>query len=154
MIIQHQQFCSLGKKILEHAVFQAPLRESRTLQEEACFLYNVQGKLELYGATERIELNLRQGMVMRCGNYLANHLKTGSEPSEAIAVHFYPEVLKYIYKDNIPAMLIQDSVGTYHKNQVAKVEVDRMIENYIDGLLFYFNNTELINDELITLKLK
>ena len=49
MIIQHQQFCLLGKKILERAVFQAPMRESRTWEEEACFLYYVKGKLELYG---------------------------------------------------------------------------------------------------------
>ncbi|MEO1050142.1 MAG: AraC family transcriptional regulator [Bacteroidota bacterium] len=154
MIIKHQQFDLLGKKILERAVFQAPIREPRALSEEACFLYSVQGTLELYAATEKVNLSSNEGIVMRCGNYLASHIKTDDQPSEAIAVHFYPDVLEFVYKDGLPDAITQAISGTSESKQIARVEIDHMLTNYVEGLLFYLKNTELINEELITLKIK
>ncbi len=154
MIINHQQFDLLGKKVLEKVVFTTPLREPRTMDEEACFLYNVKGHFELYSAVEKVPLPESQGLVMRCGNYLTNYHNKDGQPSEAIAVHFYPEVLTHIYKDGLPPCLSLNHHSTDFKPQIAAVEMDMMFENYIRSLQFYFDSPSLVNEELITLKVK
>ncbi|MBV6646133.1 MAG: helix-turn-helix transcriptional regulator [Cyclobacteriaceae bacterium] len=154
MIREHQQFELFGKKILERAVFQAPVREPRALSNEACFLYSVQGTMQLHSSTERVKLSSKQGIVMRCGNYLASHIKTNDYLSEAIAVHFYPEVLKQIYKEGIPKELLKRESPFETNRQIARVDIDRMVSNYVEGLLFYFKNPQLIDDELMKLKIK
>lgn len=154
MIIEHQQFDLFGKKILERAVFQAPLREPRALSEEACFLYSVKGRMQLYASAEKIDLSANEGVVMRCGNYLASHFRTDNKPSEAIAVHFYPEVLEKLYSEGLPSELLSPNDSAKERGQIVNVAIDNMIANYVGGLLSYFSNPKLITEELMTLKVK
>ena len=153
MILKHQHFEILQKTVLERLVFNPPLKADGTMHNEACFLYAVNGNSKLYAATEKQGLKSSEGVVMKCGNYLNNWQKSGTdEPSEAIAIHFYPEVMKLIYDDELPEFLkTEKQVKTV---AIEKVTINHLIESYMSNILFYFENPSFVNDELIKLKVK
>jgi AraC-like DNA-binding protein len=153
MILKHQHFEILQKTVLERLIFEPPLKADGTMHNEACFLYAVNGNSKLYAATQQEDLNSSEGVVMKCGNYLNNWKKsTTDEPTEAIAIHFYPEVMKLVYDDEIPDFL--RSKKEFKTVLIEKVKINHLIESYMGDMLFYFENPSLINDELIKLKVK
>lgn len=153
MIIKHQHFDLLEKVVLERIVFKPPLRAIGEMHNEACFLYTRNGQSTLHSATETYPLSANEGVIMKCGNYLNNWATSlDDEPYEAVAVHFYPDVLKQVYKDELPSFL--KSQKAKNPVYIEKVKVDAMVSQYIDSLIFYFENPSLINDELIILKVK
>jgi AraC-like DNA-binding protein len=153
MIHKHQHFELLQKTILERFVFDPPFTANGTMHNEACFIYAVNGNSKVLGATVSEQLNTNEGVVMKCGNYLNNWLlNADDEPSEAVAVHFYPEVLQLVYEDKIPEFLKQSSQPA--TTSIEKVVIDDMIQKYVDSLIFYFDNPSLITEELIKLKVK
>lgn len=92
---------------------------------------------------------------MRCGNYLGewNSYSQDVETTyEGLIIHFYPEVLKQIYGDETPYFLKEETQES--KVSVEKVEIDQMIENYVQSIMFYFRNPALVKDELIRMKIK
>ncbi len=153
MIIKHQQYDLLQKPVLERVVLTPPFRADNSMHNEACFLYAVNGNGKVYGATQSEKLNSHEGVVMKCGNYLGTWLQNADDkPSEAVAVHFHPDVLKMVYEDKLPEFLRDD--GQQTRNTIQKVQVDDMITKYVESLVFYFENPSLINEELIILKIK
>ena len=66
---------------------------------------------------------------------------------------FILKVLKRIYAKDIPSFLKNRKQVSFHANMTL-VESDILIKKYIEGLLFYFENPRLVNDELLILKFK
>jgi AraC-like DNA-binding protein len=153
MVIKHQHFEILRKTVLERLIFNPPLKADATMHNEACFLYAVKGNSRLYSATHKEDLKSNEGVVMKCGTYLNNWKKSdANEPFEAIAIHFYPEVMKLVYDDEIPDFLRSEK--EFKTVPIEKVKLDHLLESYMENMLFYFENPSLINDELIKLKVK
>lgn len=153
MIIKHQHFEYLGKMVLERVVFEAPLRASEIMRDEACFIYAINGKSTMYGGTERHQLQSKEGVLIRCGNFI-NYWQEDEKdkPYEAIAVHFYPETLQKIFENKVPSFLTQ---GQSKKPKLsAHIKPHEAMESYIASLVYYFQNPQLASEELIGLKLK
>lgn len=153
MIKEYQHFDLLQKIILERVILKPPFRFNASMHNEACFLYTIKGESKLLSPGDSVKINSNEGVVMKCGNYLQNWLQTNeADHCEAIAVHFYPEVLKRIYDKDFPEFLKQAESGGHVS--VEKIKVDALISNYIESLLFYFENPSLVNEDLIILKVK
>lgn len=153
MVIKHQHHDLLKHIILERMVFQPPLIASTNMHNEACFLYLVNGSSFLHGPTDTLAFNSNDGVVMKCGNYLNSYLSSADgEPFEALAVHFYPDVLRLVYKDGIPDFLKQQPASS--PVAIERIKVDNLLKQYVENLRFYFDNPTLINEELIVLKVK
>ena len=153
MILSHQHFDLLGHVVLEHLIFQPPLKANGSMEDEACLLYSINGNSLLYGETETNALKPKEGVIMKCGKYINNWLSSNNEePIEAVAIHFCPEVLKLVYQDELPDFLKTSS--EINKNNITNIKSDELIAKYIQSLVFYFENPELINQELIVLKVK
>lgn len=153
MVLRHEHIDVMNKTILERVVFKPPFRAETSMHNEACFLYVVNGQSRLYGPKESMNLSTSEGVVMKCGSYLNSWFsQEGEDANEAIAVHFYPEVLKMVFDDQIPEFLS----ASKRKNRAAiqPVQVDEMIEKYIESILFYFQNPSLATEELVKLKVK
>jgi len=71
---------------------------------------------------------------------------------EVVIVTFHPEILKQIYQRELPA-IVQPS-NTVSNQSSSTINNDFLIQKYIEGLLFYFENPSLVNDEILVLKLK
>lgn len=153
MILKHQHFDLLKKVVLERVVFRPPFKVNASMHNEACFLYAVNGESSLYSPLEKDGLASGKGVVMKCGNYINSWFNNSSEePNEAVAVHFYPEILKLVYEEKLPTFLMEERTGI--SAAIEPVKVNEMIQKYVESLLFYFENPSLINDELIVLKVK
>ena len=150
---EYGSFDFSGKPVIEHLVFYPPLSKIRLMQEEACFLYQVKANNRLYAASQNIQLGSQEAVVMKCGNYISKYFTLDTPgPSEVVVRHFYPEMLREIYKNDLPAFMQGkgDSSGILIRN----VDVDAIIQGYIKSILFYFRNPSIVTGELILLKVK
>ena len=80
------------------------------------------------------------------------HHSDSSSNGEVVIVTFHPDILKRIYEKELPLLL---QPGNKISNQSSgKINNDFLIHKYIEGLLFYFENPSLVNEEILILKLK
>ena len=153
MVKSHQLFELYEKRVFEKAVVEGPFRFAAEMPNEACFYYLVEGEAAMYTSQGKIEAKTSEGLVMQCGNYF-NDFLASSDGSycEAIAIHFYPEVLKKIYDKDFPDFMMH--VTKIQPLGYEKHKADALLKNYINSLQFYFENPELVSDELLKIKLK
>lgn len=153
MIHKHQHFDLLQKVVLERVVFEPPLRANSSMHNEACFLFAIKGQSHLYSSDEHYSFKSSDGVIMKCGSYLNNWYDADGEgPAEAVAVHFYPDVLKHVYDDQLPDFLVAEA--NHLTKGIHRIKTDEVYKKYIDGLIFYFENPDLVNNDLIKLKVK
>ncbi len=153
MIQQHLQFELQGKKTFEKAIVKPPFRFATELPDEACFYYTVQGCVGIHSPAGFIEGTAKEGVVMRCGAYINDFLANESTGiCEVVAVHFYPEVLRMIYDEDLLTSIgeVENVEALPHK----KVPSSILLKNYIDSLQFYFDNPALVSEELLKLKMR
>ncbi|MCG8372600.1 MAG: AraC family transcriptional regulator [Balneolales bacterium] len=153
MIINHQTFSLLDKVVLERVIFEPPLKAGQVMHDEACLIYAIKGNSTLYSELETKKLNKEESVLMKCGSFLNswNQNDEGS-PGEAIAFHFYPDVLTHVYKNDIPDFLkSKEKPGT---TTALKINYDAAVTNFFNGLLYYFENPDFVNDDLLILKVK
>ena len=153
MILKYQHFDLLDKIVLEYVTFEPPLKADKMMHDEACFIYAVQGASVVYGGTEKHHLQTDEGMLMKCGSYVNNwHRSAETQPYEAIVIHFYPDVLHFVYQNEVPSFLARQ--GSPSTKLIHKITSEEAIKHYIQGLLFYFENPTLTNEDLVILKVK
>ena len=154
MIIDHKKFDLFGKMAFEKAIVVPPFTMPTRMPNEACFFYVIEGVQKAIGPVETATLKKEDGVLLKCGNFYAKMEEPGKDGKlEAIAIHFYPEVLKKVYENGLPQFLKQSKASLPNTN-MAIVRGDKMIHKYIESLLFYFQNPDLANEELLILKLK
>lgn len=124
------------------------------MREEACFLYQVQANNVMYASSQKILLGSQEAVVMKCGNYISKYLPMDLPGlSEVVVIHFYPEMLRKIYKNDLPEFLMPSGDSVSGK-LIRQVNVDELIQGYIKSVLFFFQNPSLVTEELISLKIK
>ncbi len=154
MITEHQGFQLLGHPTFEKVVGRPPLRMPVRMPNEACFYYILDGQSRTYGPDGRIEQPIGEGLVLQCGHYVTEFLRTstGGNRFEAIAIHLHVDVLKLIYDKDFPGFL--DEVDRVRPLGYERHKSTELLTTYIESLRFYFENPELVSDELQKLKIK
>ncbi|BDD06521.1 helix-turn-helix domain-containing protein [Aureibacter tunicatorum] len=153
MIHKHQHYDLLGKVVLERVVFTPPLRLKEDMQSEACLLYSVKGSSSLYDTDQKHSLDSGKGALMKCGNYFNHwHINKDDAQNEAIAIHLYPDLIRYVYRDDLPEFLT--AKGKHSGPSVLMLDGSQLLKPYIESLLLYFNNPEIVDEEVIVLKVK
>ena len=151
MILEHKIIEIKGMPIFEKAIIKAPFTYTGELQDRACFFYILDGAQRSIDAEGAKVIKKNEALVKKCGSYVAKYIETeGEDRCEAVAIYFYPEAIKKIYSNEIPQFL-QDGKPT---GLTRKIKVDHLIEQYIQNLLIYFENPELVDEELAVLKIK
>jgi len=154
MILRYQHFDLLGKSILERVVFQPPFLFKSDMQDESCLFYNIKGDSKIYSTLNSTQLNENECAILKCGRYFSNQTASKSGmPSDVVAVHFYPEVIKLAFENGIPNYFVS---ATTQKptSAINKITVDKILQNYIQSLLLLFENPTIVTDELIAHKVK
>jgi AraC-like DNA-binding protein len=153
MIHKHQHYDLLGKIVLERVIFTPPLRLKERLDSEACLLYSIKGNSSLYDSKGKYELNSNDGILMKCGNYFNHwHLNKDNSKNEAIAIHLYPDLIRFVYKDKLPDFLIAKKQNKPIALQL--LNGNQLLKPYVESLLLYFNNPAIVDEEVIILKVK
>lgn len=121
------------------------------MKDLACFFYIVNGEYEAVEANGVYSIGSKEALIKKCGRYLGHFMQTEKHQTcEAVAVYLYPDVLKEAYKNQVPAFL----KGEYQPHPPKKMIANELLEKYINNLLVYFDNPELIDDDLAILKIK
>lgn len=140
-----------GMPLFQRAKMNAPASRLNNLQDIACFFYIVQGNYEAVEANGKYRISAKEALLKKCGNYIARFFGTKqSDECEAVAVYLYPDLLKEIYKDELPEFLKQSDRIV----PPSKIVADDLIEKYMSNLFDYFDNPQIIDEELALHKVK
>jgi AraC-like DNA-binding protein len=103
---------------------------------------------------EPIDLPTRHSLFLNCINS-GKQISSSSSGSdhEVVVVNFHPAILKRIYERELPSLL-QSPRNVVSNKSSERINNDFLIQKYIEGLLFYFENPSLVNEDILILKIK
>lgn len=153
MILGYKKFDLFGKSFLQKLELQSPFDYSFPVAAQACFLYMLAGEMEYQQEHDQLHIPANHALLLNCNHAGQQiHETTAKGKGEVVIVTFHPDVLKKIYEKELP-LLFQP--GNKPASQIReRISNDFLIQKYIEGLLFYFENPSLVNDEILVLKLK
>ncbi|MGL1886122.1 MAG: helix-turn-helix transcriptional regulator [Reichenbachiella sp.] len=150
-MLLEQDIIKLGDRPLyERAKMPAPFQMQASFSDMACFFYIIEGNYETVESHGTYVIGAKEGLVKSCSNYLSRGLQSSNNTLEAIAVYLYPEVLREIFDNDFPRILKQSENTAAPK----KIVTNNLLEKYISNLMIYFENPELVDEDLAKLKLK
>lgn len=149
MIVNHQHFQFRNKCLVEKVQVKAPFRFELDFPMDACFIHFKEGNTTINASTQQVTLNAKESVVLKCGRYFSNlqpipHL----DSYEVIVVHLSRELLTDIYQTGIP------TVTKSLNSSIQKISEQALITEFINSLEFYFQNPQIVNDQLLELKVK
>ncbi|MBO6515856.1 MAG: helix-turn-helix transcriptional regulator [Bacteroidia bacterium] len=153
MVTDIKTFDFQGKAIFVKATFKPPFRFVAQMPDDACFYFVKGAKTQVFAPGGSIKFESDEGVVLQCGRYINDYLASADVyECEALAVHFFPDVLNVVYDNDFPDFLVQMNEMT--PATFERVESSSLLQAYVESLDFYFENPSLVSDELMKLKLK
>ncbi|MEM8525773.1 MAG: AraC family transcriptional regulator, partial [Bacteroidota bacterium] len=150
-MIQSRQILKYqNKNLIEKVVIQPPFRYNPVFQDSGCFLYAKGNTPKLLSSEVNIKLKDKEAVLLKCGAYVTDWLQTANSPTEIIVVHLLPDILKQLYSNELPKVFKQRKAT----KQVKVIVPDDMMKRFIESLEFYFHNPQIVNEDLLELKLK
>ena len=139
-----------GMPLFQKATFKPPFVLQGELNETACFFYMMNGQMMSYDTRGVHQTSHKNAILKNCGRYVQEFLEDGKDDfCEAIAVFLYPDLLKEIYKKEVPSFLQVEKVSN-----PKKFIGNQLIEQYMNNLSIYFEEPDSLDEELGILKLK
>ncbi|KAA3635604.1 MAG: AraC family transcriptional regulator [Bacteroidetes bacterium] len=147
MIIQESTVTFQGKPLFQRAKFKTPIQVAGKMEDMACLFYMVEGSYEVFDLHGAVKIGPTEALLKKCGSYVA-HLKEGDW--DGIVIFFYPDILHEIYKYESPSFLDKETRTLPPKKMIG----NELLYKFINGLNIYFDNPELMDEELALLKMK
>ena len=153
MIIDYRNIELFGKTVFVKAKIKAPYSNPYSMQDHACFLHVPKGEVTIYSENQVNSVKNHQSLLLKCGNY-PTHFNSlpDSKITEVLTIHFHIDVLKKVYENKLPSFLKSD--GETSTLSSTSVGASELIDKYIDDLHYYFNHPNLINTDILILKVK
>jgi AraC-like DNA-binding protein len=154
MINYYKKHDLYGKTLIQKIELTPPFKFDFPVTEQACFLYVKGGEVDYQIDDEQISIATNYSLLLNCihsGKQI--HNSKSNSNCEIVIVTFYPEILKKIYDRELP-LLLQTPKNVISNKSSEKINNDFLIQKYIEGLLFYFENPSLINEDILVLKVK
>lgn len=154
MVVDYKKIDLYGKSFIQKVVLKPPFDYTFPVSEQACFLYMNQGEMEYQFDDEQVNIPTNYSLFLNCINAGKQiHHSNSNSNGEIVIVTFHPDTLKKIYEREFP-LLLQKPGNVVSNLSSEKINNDFLIQKYIEGLLFYFENPSLVNDDILVLKLK
>lgn len=151
MITARRTFSYQGQVLIEKISIKTPFKYEAIFQERGCFIYFKDTGPKLVSSENNVQLNGNEAVLLKCGSHFVDLLKTAEEDRvEVIVVHFFPEILKKLYANELPEILTEQK-NSKSSNVIVSSDV---LARFIDSLDFYFQNPSLVNNDLLELKIK
>ena len=154
MVVEYKKIDLFGRQFIQKVVLKPPFEFAFPVAEQACFLYMLGGEMQYQFDDEQIDIPTNYSLFLNCinsGNRI--HSSDSNTNGELVIVTFHPDILKKVYEKELP-LLLQQPRNTVSNLSSEKIGNEFLIQKYIEGLLFYFENPSLINDDILVLKLK
>ncbi|WP_316771892.1 AraC family transcriptional regulator [Pedobacter frigiditerrae] len=154
MIGDHERYDLFGKTLLEVLVLKPPFNYEMPAAENACFHYMLENEMRYKIDEKEVSIANNESVLLNCrtvGNKMTS-TNTATQ-NKLVIVHFHPDILKKIYDREMPTLLQKPKNAISNKTS-ERINNDFLIQKYIEGLLFYFENPSLVNEDILVLKLK
>jgi AraC family transcriptional regulator, exoenzyme S synthesis regulatory protein ExsA len=153
MIVDYKKFDLFGKTFIQKVDLKPPFEFVFPVAEQACFLYMLKGEMEYQSVCDHLKIPTHRSLLLNCINSGKQIQDTNSgSDSKIVIVTFHPDILKKVYDKEIPLIFKPNNQITNQSR--GAINNDFLIQKYIEGLLFYFENPSLVNDEILVLKLR
>lgn len=154
MINDYKKFDLFGKSLIQKIVLKPPFKFDFPVAEQACFLFVNEGGFQYQVDDEQISIPSNYALLLNCINS-GKQIRDSSSTNicEIVIVTFYSDILKKIYDRELP-LLLQAPKNIISNKSSEKINNDFLIQKYIEGLLFYFENPALVNEDILILKVK
>ena len=154
MVIDYKKIDLFGKSLIQKIILKPPFEYAFPVAEQACFLYMLEGEMQYQFDDEDVNIPTNYSLFLNCINSGKQiHNSNSNSNGEIVIVTFHPDILKKIYEKELP-LLLQQPRNAVSNLSSEKINNDFLIQKYIEGLLFYFENPSLVNDDIMILKLK
>jgi AraC family transcriptional regulator, exoenzyme S synthesis regulatory protein ExsA len=153
MITEYRKFDLFGETFIQKLSIKPPFEFTFPLAEQACFLFMLKGETEYYSGGDHLNVPTQQSLLLNCLNsdkQLRGANSGGDD--EIVIITFHKETLKRVYNKELPLIFKRNSQTTNQSRGI--INNDFLIQKYIEGLLFYFENPSLVSDDILILKLK
>ncbi|MDQ0781666.1 AraC family transcriptional regulator [Chryseobacterium sp. W4I1] len=154
MVNDYKKYDLFGKTLMQKIALTSPFRFDFPVTEQACFLYVLQGEFQYKMDNSEINIPANYSLFLNCitsGKQIHNSATENN--CEIVIVTFYPDILKKIYERELP-FILQSPKNKISNKSNEKINNDFLIQKYVEGLLFYFENPSLVNEDILVLKLK
>jgi AraC-like DNA-binding protein len=154
MLLNQNTLNLYGEKLFERARVTPPFKRANHLSNEACLLFFSEGGNNHYSQSESLTVTTGDGILMKCGNFFFDLIPDKeSGNAEMIAIHFFPKVLKQIFKNALPKFLTEsDKSGS--NQYMTQINGDQVLAAYMKSIMLLFKNPSLADEEVLALKLK
>ncbi|MCW8313413.1 AraC family transcriptional regulator [Sphingobacterium sp. InxBP1] len=154
MLNDYKKYDLFGRTLMQKIDLKAPFHYDFPVSEQACFLYVLNGVFDYRLDDERMSVPKGYALLLNCiqSGQQIQYAKPDGE-CQIVVVTFYPDILKKIYDRDLPTLLRKPSHVLSNKS-TEMLNNDILIAKYVEGLLFYFENPLLVNDDILILKLK
>jgi len=154
MVTDYKKIDLFGQTLIQKVILKPPFEFPFPVSDNACFLFSLEGEIQFHAEEEQIVVPSNYSLLLTCAN---TGKKVSNSPTstqnELVVISFHPDTLKKIYERDLP-LLLQKPKNSISNQCSEKINNDFLIKKYIEGLLFYFENPSLVNEEILILKLK
>ena len=154
MVLDYKKIDLFGQTLIQKVKLKSPFEFPFPVSDNACFLFSLEGEIQFITDEEQSVVPSNYSLLLNClntGKKISN--ADSSIQNELVVISFHPDTLKKIYHRELP-LLLQKPISTISNQTSEKINNDFLIKKYIEGLLFYFENPSLVNEEILILKLK
>lgn len=151
MISARRTFNYQGQVLIEKMIIKPPFRYEAIFQDKGCFIYFKETGPKLASADNNAQLKGNEAVLLKCGSHFVDLLKNTEEGNvEVLVVHFFPEILKRLYANELPEIITKQK----NSNSSNVIVSNDVLSRFIESLDFYFQNPNLVNNDLLELKIK
>lgn len=154
MIKERRHIYLANAPIISHFAFRPPLIASSDMKNEACFIFPINAQGKIYRQDGNKEVTEKEGVLMKCGQYINKWRGIdATQNSEVVIIRLLPNILEQILDNDIQKSLKENS-SSLHNSTTEVVPLDNLLLRYLESLFFYFDNPDLVSDEIARLKIK
>lgn len=153
MVNDYQKIDLFGKQFLQKLVMTPPFQYEFPVEERACLLFVRSGEFQYQREDVLLDVTTEYTLFLNClSSGKEIHHSKPERVCEIVIITFHPDILKKVYDKELPSLLHTNHHIT--NQSIGKINNDFLIKKYIEGLMFYFENPSLVNEEIMILKLK
>lgn len=139
--------------VLGRTFFKPPFKVSDTLINEARIVYVVSGNSRLYAASQYMQVQSGDTIVMKSDNFINNWFENQSDQlNEVIVFQLTSDLLKQIYQLQVPDwFLTLESPKVF---PIQKAESSLILNDYFQNLRNYLDKPQFITEDILRIKIQ
>ena len=142
-----------GKPFVRRFTISQEFRLPQEMEDDACLNYITEGTNRIISGTKTFSIASRESVLMKCGNYLVISDGISSiSPQKGLTFHFDSESIRKAFGSRDLSFLQGEPTHESIDPTVALGQ-NALIDGFVQSLDPYFDNKEIIKDDLVAIKL-